>query len=398
MAHLIRDSCRLDGDAPRAVDLANHSCRNAVPPRDGEQRLRLRGDEHESDAHVEGTEHLLCRNAALLDLLEYPRDRQQRGDAEADVLPQPAELQEAAPGDVVHRVDALAMGAQHLQHRLDVNPRGLQQRVANAHPGIERIPCVSMAEQNLSRERKAVRVDAAAGKPHYRVPFPRGAAGDDRALVHQPEACPREVEPSPLDAGDDAGKGCGLAADDGDAPLPRAFGKSGRYPPDHLRVVALDSEIVHHGDGLSADAEHVVDIHGNAVDADGVVLPELLRDKDLGAHSVHAQHRQLLPDAHVIREVALGRQHLTKLSVAMGEGPGKCGSERGDGGVLRHDIDPCLCIGRHSHPSARIYIKVYNLSASSSTSAWLLYKDLYNGVHDGSLLKTRVLGRKPLNL
>src|SRR3989338_8896139 len=97
MAHLIRASCRLDGDAQRAVDLANPSCRNAVPRRDGEQRLRLRGDEHESDAHVEGTEHLLCRNAALLDLLEYPRDRQELRNTEADVLPQPAELQEAAP-------------------------------------------------------------------------------------------------------------------------------------------------------------------------------------------------------------------------------------------------------------------------------------------------------------
>ena len=54
-------------------------------------------------------------------------------------------------------------------------------------------------------------------------------------------------------------------------------------------VDALDRDVVEHGDRLGADADDVVDIHRDAVDADAVEPPELLGEDQLRADAVGAQ-------------------------------------------------------------------------------------------------------------
>ena len=53
-----------------------------------------------------------------------------------------------------------------------------------------------------------------------------------------------------------------------------------------LRVGPLDRDVVEHRQRLGADADHVVDVHRHAVDADRVEAAELLGDQQLGADAV----------------------------------------------------------------------------------------------------------------
>ena len=69
----------------------------------------------------------------------------------------------------------------------------------------------------------------------------------------------------------------------------------------HLGVGLLDREVVQQRDRLGADADHVIDVHGDAVDADGVVAAGLLGEDQLGADAVGADG-----DAEVRRDLEHG--------------------------------------------------------------------------------------------
>ena len=58
---------------------------------------------------------------------------------------------------------------------------------------------------------------------------------------------------------------------------------------ERLGVGLLDGEVVDHRDRLGADADEVVDVHRDAVDADGVEPPGLLGDDELRADAVGRQ-------------------------------------------------------------------------------------------------------------
>ncbi len=57
------------------------------------------------------------------------------------------------------------------------------------------------------------------------------------------------------------------------------------------RVGLLDGHVVQHGDRVGAHADHVVHVHGDAVDADRVVAAHLLGHDELGAHAVGGQRQ-----------------------------------------------------------------------------------------------------------
>ena len=82
----------------------------------------------------------------------------------------------------------------------------------------------------------------------------------------------------------------GLAADERAAGLHAALGHAGNERRDLLRLVLADGDVVEEEDGLCTAADDVVDAHGNAVDADGVVLVHQLRDALLRAHAVRARN------------------------------------------------------------------------------------------------------------
>ena len=70
----------------------------------------------------------------------------------------------------------------------------------------------------------------------------------------------------------------------------------------------LDGQVVEHRDRLRTDADEVVDVHGDAVDAHRLEAIGLLGDDDLRAHAVggdrdpevgrHAQHGRVVTAGH----------------------------------------------------------------------------------------------------
>ena len=98
---------------------------------------------------------------------------------------------------------------------------------------------------------------------------------------------------------------CRLAADQGAAGLHAALRHAGNQRGDLLRDVLADGNIVQEEQRLGPAADDVVDAHGDAVDADGVVPVHELRDALLGANAVGAGDQHRLGHAtHVRREEA----------------------------------------------------------------------------------------------
>ena len=93
----------------------------------------------------------------------------------------------------------------------------------------------------------------------------------------------------------------GLAADERAAGLHAALRHAGDERRDLLRLVLANGDVVEEEDGLCAAADDVVDAHGDAVDADGVVLVHQLRDALLRAHAVRARDEHGLAHTGKIR-------------------------------------------------------------------------------------------------
>ena len=116
-----------------------------------------------------------------------------------------------------------------------------------------------------------------------------------KAVPHRSKPCGDGM------AADELGQDGELAAGDLDARGLRADLQPEGDARERLGVGLLDGQVVEHRDRLGADADEVVDVHGDAVDAHRLQAIGLLGDDDLRAHAVgrhrdaevrrHAQHR-----------------------------------------------------------------------------------------------------------
>ena len=124
-------------------------------------------------------------------------------------------------------------------------------------------------------------------------------AGDERVGRDRAERGAAEVEAVRAGvAADELGQDRELAAGDLDAGLLGAGLQALGDLRERGGVGLLDGEVVEHRDRLGADADEVVDVHRDAVDADRVQAPGLLGDDELGADAVGAQRdRQVGRDA-----------------------------------------------------------------------------------------------------
>ena len=98
---------------------------------------------------------------------------------------------------------------------------------------------------------------------------------------------------------------------------------------DLLRDVAAAGDVVQEHQRLCTGADDVVDAHGHAVDADGVVLVHDHGDLQLGAHAVGAgdQHRVLVAGAVQLKQAAKAAQPADAVLV------------HGAGHILLHQFD-----------------------------------------------------------
>ena len=163
----------------------------------------------------------------------------------------------------------------------------------------------------------------------------------------------------------------GLAAHQGALGLAAALGDAGDDLRDAHRVIFAAGDVVQEEEGGSAAADDVVDAHGHAVDADGVMLVHQQSQAQLGAHAVGAGdqdglfHTRQLGGEHAA-EAAQGTHHA------------------GDVGGLHHGLDALdgLVTGGDVHAGGGVGrgMGVFHLKTSSESKirkrgeAWRQYR------------------------
>jgi hypothetical protein len=269
--------------------------------------------------------------------------RQRVVDLVADVGGEAAQVGEAAGGGCGRDRAHFDLGAQQLQHRLDVDLGRLKQDVAerSSQPPFG-ILVEGQAVQGRAGQGVAVGMDPRGGQAEHRVAGPHRGAVDDRVEGDGAEAGSGDVE-----AAHHLAQLGQLASRDLDPGQLRAPGQADADLLADLRVGALDRDVVEHRQRLGADADHVVDVHRDAVDADRVEAAQLLSDQELGADPVGGERDPgpLVDPDHA--GVMAGQWHLPRGSPQL-DRPQRP-HQPGDRGVSRPLVDPCLGVGVVAH-------------------------------------------------
>ena len=158
-------------------------------------------------------------------------------------------------------------------------------------------------EQGLARQGEPVAVDAAAAHADDHVAFAHVPAVDDLVQRHAADRHSHQVE-----AGDHVLELRRLAARDRDLRHGGARAQAGADGIEHGGVGVRHRDVVDERERPRAHADHVVHVHGDAVDADGVVLAHQVGDDGLGADAVGAQRQAHAVHLDDVGEVA-DRQH-----------------------------------------------------------------------------------------
>ena len=280
----------------------------AVSFEDRERALGGGGVDHvaEADAHIEDLEHLAVVDAGVaLDegkdgmRLDEPVDLVADGGGDA------GEVEQAVAGDVDQRLHP-----GHLRqdlHRLgNVDVGRAQELFPERHGKLVELVADGVAvvgEERLAREREAVAVDAAASDADDDVAFAHAAPVDDLVEGNAAHRHPHQVEMR-----DHVLELRGLAARNRDARDLGALAQAGGDGVEHGGVGLCHRDVVDHRERLGADADHVVDVHGDAVDADGVVFAHHVGDDGLRADAVGAERKPDAVELDHVGEIA-DRQH-----------------------------------------------------------------------------------------
>ena len=182
-------------------------------------------------------------------------------------------------------------------------------------------------------------------------------AVDDLLLVHDAHG---EAGHVVVLLGHEAGVLGGLPADQGAARLAAALGDAGDDVGDAAGVVFAAGDVVQEKEGGGAAADDIVDAHGHAVDADGVVLVHELGQAQLGAHAVGAG------DQHRASSCRRGRGRTARRS------PPRVPMTPGMIGGLHHGLDALhrLIAGGHVHARRRRRTRNGSFSCEGTSSTF----------------------------
>ena len=175
------------------------------------------------------------------------------------------------------------------QHGLDVDLRGGQQGLAQGL--VHAVKClfqhigVVVNVKNFAHQRETVGVYARGGQGDDDIARLHRGVVQNLCLVHDADGEAGQVV---LVLGHHAGVLGGLAAYEGAARLDAAFGHALDDLGNLLRDVLAAGDVVEENQRLGTGADDVVDAHGHAVDADGVMLVQQHGDAQLGADAVSA--------------------------------------------------------------------------------------------------------------
>ena len=199
--------------------------------------------------------------------------------------------------------------SEDVQDFANVDPGRLQQLLADAPAQFGHVLLrahLRPAEEDVPGQGQPVAVDAARGQADDHIARSNVLPDDDLVQGHGADARPGEVEapplPDPLDQLPDLGD---LPAGDRDVGLPRPFVEALTDGREHRRIGFLDGNVVQHGERLCPHAEEVVHVHGDTVDAHGVVFVQHLGHKELGADPVRGEGQaEVIPQVQDRGEVA----------------------------------------------------------------------------------------------
>ena len=193
--------------------------------------------------------------------------------------------------------------------------------------------------EHLAHEGKPVAVHARRGQRDHHVARLHLGIVDDLALIDDADGKARKVV---IVLRHRAGMLGGLTADERAARLHAAFRDAADDLGDALGHVPAAGDIVEKEKRLCAAADDVVDAHGDAVDADRIVLIEKLGDAELGADAVRARNEHgLLHPRHVEREEAA---EAADIRLAVGHGARDVLLHELHRAVARGDVDARLLI------------------------------------------------------
>ena len=197
--------------------------------------------------------------------------------------------------------------------------------------------------KDLAHEGKAIGVDAARGQRDHDVAGAHGRLIEDLRLVDDAHGKAREVV---LVRGVEARHLRCLAADERRAALHAALGHAADDLGDALGDVLAAGDVVQKQQGLRAAADDVVDAHGHAVDADGVVLVHEEGELQLRADAVRAADEHGVLDA--------GRVQLKQTAEAADVGTDARGHSARD--VAFHQLNGPVS-GGDVHPGGRVALR-----------------------------------------
>ena len=234
---------------------------------------------------------------------------------------------------------------QHFQHGLDVNFGGGQQGLAQGlaaqlrGSGLQNIG-VAVDVKDLAHQREAVGVDARGGQRQNDITGLHGVVVQDLFFVHNAHG---ETGQIVLLFRHHARVLGGLAAHQRAIGLHAALGHALDDLSDLFRDVAAAGDVIQEDQRLCTSADDIVDAHGHAVDADGVVLVQDHGDLQLGAHAVGAgdQHRVLVARAVQLKQAAKTAQTTDAVLV---HGAGNVLFHQLHRAVTSGDIHTCCCI------------------------------------------------------
>ena len=216
---------------------------------------------------------------------------------------------EAATGDVGNSLDRDFV--HNGQNGLDIDAGGGQQGLAkgliHAVKGLFQHIGVVVNVENLANQRETVGMHTGGGQRNNDVARLHRGVVQNLGLVHHADSEACQVV---LIFRHHAGVFGSLAAHQGAARLHAALGHALDDLGNLLGDILAAGNVVKENQGLRACTDHVIDAHGNAVDADGVVLVQQHGDTQLGADAVGAgnQNRMLHAGAVQLKQAAEAAQ------------------------------------------------------------------------------------------
>ena len=151
--------------------------------------------------------------------------------------------------------------------------------------GVGAIHVESGVLHDFADEGVAVGMHAVGGEPQHDVAGLDAHRVDGACEFNHADGEAGKIE---IITGVDAGHLGGLAAEERAAGLSTPLGDALEQVAEHGLVDLADGDVIEEEERFGALHDHVVDIHRDQVDADGVVLPHRGGDLDLGAAAVGA--------------------------------------------------------------------------------------------------------------